>query len=350
MTIFGRHRGQQRRLKLHPAVAVYVVSYFVLVFGALFVIAVWREQDDLLDNLFVQLAFPGVAIALPTYVVWRLSRSEKAGNITCVVMTTLMYSCVGFGIIAAINSKSRQAEQQAALERYERVIEGFQQEDLLNRMIAGQDISEEAFARLDEFAEAAEALAKSGDQEMRYLMVVADALRQIGSVLVPYRYATRTYEEAGTLNANTLQSREDIEQRIALLDACERECKVYYQEIEKIDAQVLAGLKGHGLTPTQVRRLHASWQDGWQTGQQVALRKKELLVYNEHRDVLVMLRDHWGAWQSDGDGYALFESPLMEDAYQDQLNQLADSEDEYELAYRELGYQLKKIHEQQQAQ
>lgn len=348
----------EHRFRPNLAVAAYLSLYFLFVISGATAIAVLTDRYGLLDIL-LQIVVSVALIGCPAFCVWRLSGSRRAGNITCVVMTTLLFGCVGFGYFAAYQSGSQQVEhldhqvenkeegeRQAAVERYERTCDELEPQSQLDQALRGEDVNDAALARLNKFADASEELGQTGHPKDRINGVIAVYTRQLRDALVPYNQAVLTYVDSGMTDTSTMKSQQDIRDRIDLLDICIAYCAGMRQQYQSSKEEFRNGLRELDMTEIQVDRVMAAWFRNSMPDERIQLHDLELKTYESDREVLVFLHDQWGNWRGDGHGYAFFSALMLDETYRRLLRRVDQAVEDFEIAHQELGDKIK--HAQQQ--
>lgn len=302
--------GNQNRhtLRLHPWVIAWLGSYFVLVFGALIVIAFRRDDFSVLDRIFYSIAFSVGVIAIPSYGAWRITRSNKVGNCTCVVMVFLLYSCVGFGVSLAIKKKNRVEKLTAAYSELDSVFDEYSDDDLVTRMQNGENVSADAIRHINEFAAAADRVAAVGRKDEQGLVILATAMQTLELPLTAYLAAVDTYAEAGGADVTAISSLEDILLQVELIDEVIDRCRRFSDAYMQLEPIIRRELHAEGFPPDRIEYFISHWKPGARPDMAEKLRELEIISLQEDKRMLQFFTVRMGTWSIDDDGFIVFEN------------------------------------------
>jgi len=233
------------------------------------------------------------------------------------------------GVVGALKKRSDAYNLNQAYNEFDAVTDRQDFNDLMSRMENGEDVSAEIHQRLDDVVAAMDRVADTGGASDQPLAVVADALRSIQPHLLDYHSKTQALADAGGADPATLTSAAAIEDRLILLDDAIESIRAFAKAYSGQEAMIRAGLIADGLSAVQVDFIISEWESGARPALVQELRDLEILAYQELKAVLVFLRDRFGIWSVDGDGYIVLDRAMDMAAY----DVLAQSSDDAISAY-----------------
>ncbi len=309
---------EAHRFGLHPLVASLVGLYFFLIIGGTVFVAIWRDKMDLFDGLFVSVVVSAFLIGVPSWIVWRITRSRLAGNITCTVLVGLMISFFFVGIY----STSSVAKKNAAWKTFDEQSKELSSSDLLERLIDGEDVTMEAADKLSKYIDATDSLAEDTSDEGKAIVAFGAAMRPIQVKVEAYAIATAAYMESGGVVPTDLNTIEDIQIRKGILDNAiitTRELSdAYAGLIDTFESEAQARGIDRDFRNSYVRKIRYSAAPDLIAD----IKATELRIWDIQVNILGMYEERLGEWNYDvEDEWVEFSRPEDNKRYDQLLTQ-----------------------------
>ncbi|MEM1207685.1 MAG: hypothetical protein AAGI54_00325 [Planctomycetota bacterium] len=237
------------------------------------------------------------------FVTWLISRRNSASNIAFMI-------ALGVAALGQISSyfaerssdrvvEEMQADQDQALD---------QMVGLLERSVAGEDVSEESKAlregRLGRLETAAQET--QGLQSVMYA-AMAKAMRPVNDQRAVHESSIQQFMEVGGFDTSTIGSLAEIDERLTRL-------MVFHQANEELDRRIQAtpdrlrqAIIDSGVSIQIADRAAVDFSTGFQPVLQERLRDTDRRAAQGMQSMLETLKAHWGNWEVDQSGMLLFQ-------------------------------------------
>ena len=303
---------EANRFGLHPLVIALVGLYFFLIIGGTVFVALWRDKMDMLDGLFFSVLISAFIIGVPSWLVWRISRSRLAGNIVCTLMVGLMISFFFVGIFTGITSARN---NDAALAKFDKNLEAQKanQSDLLDRAIAGEDVTDESLDQFDQSMQNLEQLSnESRGQQARVFTILSEVMKRLEQPFLSYSDSVNQLFDAGSIDPATLGSPEAIVERLRMVEdfaAANERLAIVYASLE---ADLRTKLRADKLDDDMIDFIVRNWKQGARPDLIAKIRQTDRDLAVSLRGILNTLAEAEGQWSLGGELVVIEDDTLRE--------------------------------------
>ncbi len=301
-----------RKLGLHPLVTTLVVVYFVILIGGTVGVAVWRDKMDLVDGLFASVFISALVIAIPSWLAWRIARSRLAGNITCAVIVGLMLAGFGSSIMTAMQTRT---DNNAALDKFDKTLDTNldSQSDLIDRAIAGEDVSDEMADRFDKNMSNLEQLGNdSSGQQAKVFTAMAKVMRRIEAPALAYNDAFNQFFEAGGIDPATLENPGANAERLKMVETFAAANEQFDAVYASLESDLRTRLLAQNISKDRVEFLISKWWQGARPDLINQIRQTDRELVGSFRGILNTLDAAQGRWRMDSDMVIIEDDALLE--------------------------------------
>jgi hypothetical protein len=311
-------RKSKKGLQLSPWVIAAACIYFVGL--VTFIFSTRGTQWDI-EQLAPYTAgaflFSLAVIAVPTLIVWTVSNSHRAGNITAAALIGFLSVSL---IIAAVvppqpasqaaskngaaaatasagQSENAAASTLAASDRFAQFFDAPATTELIARTGAGAADAADAPARLVALAERAERLSRGATGDARVFEVIGQTLRDFEPLYADYARLNTEYVNSGGLAPATLPQRELIDQRIALCGELRASVDAVHRFLLEHRETLPEQLQQIGFPESDTKRIAGWWLEASRWSYALPLRYHERDMLGHHQAALELMRDSFGYWQ-----------------------------------------------------
>lgn len=323
------------RFGLHPLVITLVVIYFLLLIGGSVGVSIWRDRPELVEKLFGSVLVSAFVIGVPSWLVWRISRSRLAGNITCALIVSLMLFAFGSAIVT---TKNKVQKNEAAMDAFLADSDAThqQQAELLDRAIAGEDVADEMSKRFDENLDRIDRVsAQSSGTQAKVMEAMGQVMRRLQKPLARYNEAADLFMNAGGIDPATLTDAETIAKRLEMADEFDLANDALTATYADLERDMRARLKAMSMSDKEADFLIGKWRQGARPDLMARVRESDRVIAEKSRKMLSILKDNFGRW-SYSDDTILFDDDAVLEQYNACAIELDNAAVEQEQAQREI--------------
>ncbi len=262
----------------------------------------------------------------PAWLVWRIARRRKAFAIaTCIIMLGLIN-------LRTANLLDRQANEEA-LEQISSVmaVQSDQQKDLLDRSIAGEDVSAEMKDLVGQSLRKVEKIGeKSNGSQAQVFAVISNVMRRIEGPLNTYVTALNHFEDAGGIDPATMTDRATIPERLRLVDeyaAANEQLAEAHDSLEPELRKQLGKLtvdKNFVGGKDFINGFVEGWREGAQPGLVSQIRQSDRELIVSFRSLINILDTAHGRWSIDGN-MLVFDDDAILNQYNEHFNRMNEA-------------------------
>lgn len=313
-------RGKDsHRFGLHPLVITLVLVYFFLFIS----LAVWRDRVGVVEGLFGLVMVKVFIIGVPSWFMWRMGRSRLAGNVTCTLVVCILLGVLGYTMVTA---KSKASNQAAAKEFSQEVaVMREQQSELIDRSLAGEDVSAEKEELLDKHMSRIDKLgSESTGHQAQLINILSDLMREIPDLARDYNDSYERFIDAGGIDPSTMKDAQSLKARMAIVEAYAEATEQYATEYAALESNLRAQLKGLGFELKEVILIVREWKKGAMPDLIAQSFQTDRDTIAGYRGIISLLMESFGNWSINGGGIH-FEDDKIEQRYMDYLGRIDDA-------------------------
>lgn len=293
--------GPDPRFRLYWWSGLLLILVFLIVVGVKILELPQTGAETAVGELAGSLFAFLLICVLPGWLLFKISRSRRAGNITVALISGLVLAGVVGGVL-------QQSQNEQALQRFEQSVAS-KLEVQRDRLAQGTLDPAGNLAMAREFGASVDTLAEQvTGPERAYAMALAAVMRQVQPKAEAYHLASQALEETGWIDFSRLGSREDIAAALDALSDFERANDDFDQTMSRYGDLVRAALNGHNVPRDQIDDVVAEAVHHASLDIVSQIRQTDREIIAASRSILNRLDLSWGGWATDpNDGSLLVE-------------------------------------------
>jgi len=172
-----------------------------------------------------------------------------------------------------------------------------------------------------------QAAAKESAADGKAMQIMADLLGPLETVGREHEQALQKFNQAGGIDAGTLKSVQDIDDRLELVAQWQPITERFIQVVNGMTADLDRRLTAAQLPPQVAQAAKNGFSSKWGKNKEQVLKIREMdrQLLGDFHTMLTLLREHWGQWKIDQDGRLRFDNNTVLVQYQAVNNQMQET-------------------------
>ncbi len=215
-----------------------------------------------------------------------------------------------FAMGLAMNLAGNRSQVNQGLAELDRQVERLHE---LNReQIESGEMRPEAVERIQDMAKVMEETASKGTQrEAASMQAMASVLRDAAAHMQTYQSAFDAFNAAGGIDAATLKTLEQIDERLKLLaalDEANEKLDVFHDEAP---AELRKKMIDAKVSSDEVIKVHGGFMKTYPLELLKGIRQTDRTICAEAKTMLTTLHDQWGRWRVEGEELLIDDDAAM---------------------------------------